>query len=187
MVTFDGAAREGNTAFPRVTITKKSHPAIERDKVRRTYNQLQGVKTQCGFEMLGGNTQSSKEVLSMKQDPKLVLFILEAIEQKPTSEPESISITGYTEDMVDEHLQMMKDDHLIEAIITKDETGTVVATFAERLTSAGHKFLKESREARKGHGKPDMVAKMLQSARSHPLTAVLIFLRIARHCNWQLN
>ncbi len=114
----------------------------------------------------------------MRRDPTLLRLILEEVERKATSDPETISIPGYSAETLDAHIETLSDEHFIEAIVSRDGAGLVVSTFVQRLTEQGQLHLAQLREEASQKHDTDKVAKMLRSVRSHPVLAIFIFVGV---------
>lgn len=84
----------------------------------------------------------------MKFDYDLVRAILMAVEDTPANNDAGpISVAGYDENTVHEHLELLEEADLIQATFlrTENREQRIYAATVERLTWEGHQFLSNAR------------------------------------------
>jgi hypothetical protein len=81
----------------------------------------------------------------MKRDPELIRLMLLRTEAKDTdteaAERYHAECLKYDERTRAHHALLMKEDGLVEAIVSNDETGTPSRAAIQRLTTKGHEYL----------------------------------------------
>jgi hypothetical protein len=84
----------------------------------------------------------------MQLDPELLRLLLLRIEASPPNQRvTSITVDGYDENAVFEHLELLMDDGLIEGTMHGGGMGQgrIAAAVIDRLTMSGHNFLNNAR------------------------------------------